>query len=55
MKLSTIILALVLIIIGYNSVYRVQETEKAVLLYFGKIENANWSRVYTLSGLLLKR
>ena len=41
MKLSTIIIALILIIVGFNSIYRVQETEKAVLLHFGKIENAD--------------
>ena len=40
MKLSTIVIALILLIIGLNSVYLVQETEKAVLLHFGKIEDA---------------
>ncbi|MDM3871566.1 protease modulator HflC [Porticoccus sp. W117] len=41
MKVSHIIAIVVLGLIAINSVYRVQETEKAVLLEFGKIEDAN--------------
>ncbi|MCV6604489.1 MAG: protease modulator HflC [Porticoccaceae bacterium] len=41
MKVSHIIAIVVLGLIAINSIYRVQETEKGVLLEFGKIENAD--------------
>ena len=41
MRISTVVVVLAALLIGYNSLYIVKETEKAVLLYFGKIENAD--------------
>ncbi len=36
-----LIVALVVLVVGYNSVYIVKETERAVLLTFGKLDTAN--------------